>query len=92
MREFFKGWRRKVGCVALVVASLFMIWINDPAIVGFSIAVTDVSLFEDRHAESHDYNVEIPNWSTIIILSLLSAYLILWRPRKKPKPGSATNA
>lgn len=40
MREFFRGWRRKVGCVALVIAFLLLVtWLGsnfDTKALGFS--------------------------------------------------------
>lgn len=33
MREFFKGWRRKVGCVTLVMAcAVFVVWMRSDSI------------------------------------------------------------
>ena len=31
-----------------------------------------------------------PYWSVVLPLTLLSAYLILWKPRKKPKPAAGS--
>ena len=136
MREFFKGWRRKAGCVALVIAcTLTVAWIRSHNTVdGLNISIgnrchaigsmrsgvawfawdsTSEQLKEEWTVQSHSaYEmgfhrrslaeiVELwirsakemgqlnprawaaPYWSIVLPLSLLSAYLILWKPRKK---------
>lgn len=159
MREFFHGWRRKAGCVALVMACVLTTgWIRSQREFD-CFALTDnswvhiivqsaggrLTLFFNslnsapavywwhgelsRDAEPIDpmedcvgcdiewrrdwtgftavsYSVKdgaeiirtlsfiFPYWSVVLPLTLLSAYLILWKTRKKPKPaaGSVTNA
>jgi hypothetical protein len=133
MREFFRGWRRKAGCVALVMACALMgAWIRSRAIsdrivirryghiteylvselsgfgwkkeIEWSLiaaggVVTDVPYCEwlgfkygMRFAPEASLglvakvNVRIvPYWALTVPLTLLSAYLILWKPRTKPK-------
>jgi hypothetical protein len=142
MREFFKGWRRKTGCVALVMAcALAGEWMRasvtedaylltpQHAIVSGDGYMTVV--FTRRHGPQYWYMAftkrvdsgpggslkweqrwrwgvagvgcgvdvllvngteedeakwcRIPYWGIILPLTLLSAYLILWKPRTKPK-------
>lgn len=148
MREFFKGWRRKCGCLALVLACLFMgAWIRSRNIedeIYFPISKTQPVLVfstqgyivwgEFTDLDPNDLNGQpphwrssqldpklgtrepmffqnpaftwrwwiyaivedvvphkrfrflvIPYWSITIPLTLLSAYLLLWKPRTKPK-------
>lgn len=153
MREFFKGWRRKVGCVALVVACVFTSgWIRSfgttdwlsmrgrgearpplkivSSIGSFAILPMKYSSSMNwirsfdltlPHLESagpisiemrpanftwhwkhcgFGYATEsnnsygpvrfywlfmVPYWSLVLPLTLLAAYLILWKPRTNPK-------
>jgi len=54
MGEFFHGWRRKAGCVTLVLATVFMLgWIrsmgiSDGAVIQF-VALTHVLISTDGH-------------------------------------------
>ncbi len=122
MREFFGGWRRKVGCVTLVMAVLFTAsWVRSY----FSHDGVAFPMFARKHtvharkAEirvlSHDPlgragayawsdaiapDVELDfgtlpdsyrathrtyaHWALVLPLTLLSAYLILWKPRPPP--------
>ena len=90
MREFFRGWRRKVGCVTLVMAcALALNW---------AASYSTVNLPEDYYPdlESHHGNIEytkfvgtrrevvwqIPYSFVTVPLTLISAYLILRKPRK----------
>lgn len=60
MKEFFDGWRRKAGCVLLVVAISEWVAIAQPRVIrtdGMGIEAT--------------------------FLTLLSAWLLLWKPRKR---------
>ena len=129
MREFFHGWRRKAGCVTLVVALLLMAgWlrsrnISDRIVIrryghvteylvsqqsGFGWSkeiywnligaemLTEVpyrewlgfrygmKLLPDNLVAKVNVRI-IPYWSLTIPLTLLSAYLLLWKPRPKPK-------
>lgn len=146
MREFFNGWRRKVGCVALVMV-LFLAfgWIRSQTVAdafsnSFAPGSTAMLLSVDGCVawsvyDSGDYRrprwevtprselvgiakepmiawhwqwlgfrigkvhnlislipfsqipagavVTIPYWSLILPLTLLSAYLLVWKPRKR---------
>ena len=120
MREFFHGWRRKSGCVTLMMALLFMGgWIRsrtdrDTAVIrtgtnsffgfeskdgsmrlahfAFNYPVTFFGNFEFEGARRSDaltlmavvpseLQFAVPYWSIAVPLTLLSAYLILWKPR-----------
>ena len=125
MHEFFKGWRRKAGCIALVMACAvsgvwirsFVIcdrlWLNMPErsklvySVGGSIGCQArnyhhewpiVSWDQLKFAEAGQVLREsdttefwrsdgeswmITHWILLLPLTLLSAYLILWNPRKE---------
>jgi hypothetical protein len=157
MREFFRGWRRKVGVGTLVMACLLMgIWIRCPLNIDsieIEIGSSIVTLASNQHGvwfvksdlpdsqyypsrlrgrsngftlpgrrrafsddpfghlrdwdwESHSRSVWhgfhfaryckknpingmhlsfsiVPHWTIILPLTLLSAYLILWKPRTK---------
>ncbi|HEY4258843.1 MAG TPA: hypothetical protein VGM98_01730 [Schlesneria sp.] len=154
MREFFRGWRRKAGCVTLVVAmALTGIWITSRNRVwghrwytkhsllsilvrewGFDCQIWDMPdpelfnrdtiavgwahtidstptrfepfrrtgmlepewhrhwagfhwgqvTFLDAYPEHVTINkLIVPHWATALPLTLLSAYLILWKPRKR---------
>jgi hypothetical protein len=137
MRDFFRGWRRKVGCVTLVMALAGMaLWIRSRIVndeIGFAANGTQyvvvsshsqVSAYQSIHllpnrvvwisqgilpAERtsawHLNSIRrreqrvatslrrmIPSriytftyWSLVIPLTLLSAYLLLWKPRKRVK-------
>lgn len=110
MREFFHGWRRKAGCVTLVMALVFTAgWIRGLVIKNETLRFTFaghqhlvflrggvldwrscaidydptkgwVMLDIDRYAERLLFPYDI----TSIPLTLLSAYLIFWKPRSKP--------
>ena len=122
MRELFKGWRRKTGCVALVMAcALAASWLrslaasdslwlrigdrcqilrhDDGRISWDSYEVPDEyrEVFPSFKwfSQEPDSNYELPLWyfesglwllhhSILTIpLTILSAYLILWKPRPK---------
>jgi hypothetical protein len=124
MREFFRGWRRKVGCVMLAVAcGLVGMWLRSSIVSDEWFYVLGeqqyLLLSSDGHVSSSSWSVNtrdrhfgvtsIPKsdplflWKTIgiqgaahrsehwtrgywqlaIPLTLLSAYLILWKPRKR---------
>ena len=145
MHEFFKGWRRKVGCVALALALVVMAgWIRSRFIFDNIVVVTDDQTFvtylscihgvgwytshyrklklpatmhslrystaeqpsnsEMVDGEGKDLSQNLfviyvddtdsdPQCQTIIVryfviaipLTLLAAYLILWKPRKSPR-------
>ena len=130
MREFFHGWRRKAGCVALVLACAVMgLWFRSFAIFDVislangqqqhQIASASGRLFwgawreRSRHSRPrnewerigtsrrtrdevdiqlesfHNFRWIIPYWSVVLPLTLLSAYLILWEPRKRTEQDHA---
>lgn len=120
MGEFFHGWRRKLGCVALVMAGLLASgWVRSHSC--FDRAHMDWPSRSERHyvgsekgriwwmcipynppvysvgwetemiyrATQCDWRFDedswvIPYWPLAVPLTLLSAYLILWKPRKPP--------
>jgi len=125
MGEFFKGWRRKVGVVALVMACVAMggwvrsFYVAESIFVtknrsGFRVLSIEGTLhcqrFDDPNSyypnvyqsypltqgqfvpvewawTSKQYHIrQIPHWSIVLPLTLLSAYLLLVKPRvAKPK-------
>jgi hypothetical protein len=124
MREFFKGWRRKTGCVALMLACVVScIWIRttryeteiccdlggqrilihaDSGVVtwywwkyrtvgGFDIRIriadrTDVEYLFSKlgFVIMSPIRLKLSCAQMVWPLTLLSAYLILWKPRKAP--------
>ena len=135
MREFFNGWRRKVGCVALVMALVLTgEWlrsrvVQDQITLGVNqrchvvvssrgylrwFAIDDASspflswrsgVFTDiSHGK---FLLAIPGRGTAVVnvyagrdwtvpyafvalpMALLSAYLILWKPRQRTEPDHA---
>ena len=127
MGEFFKGWRRKAGIVALGLALLTMgAWIKSAnytdlirvryggtSVLGISVSEGRMSCFLfgenipktfDVHWSSWQIPGPLLDWGrtgkrrsfsirlqyVAIPLTILSAYLILWKPRKRlAKPESA---
>lgn len=139
MGDFFHGWRRKAGCVTLVMAcALTSEWTRSPTTdneiplsrtVGFvsshgsltvvvmdrgghraewypaqsdriiyhtgrswskkwrrTVAVVNLGTDEYGNAERVEDIARwcrVPYWSIVVPLTLLSAYLILWKPRKR---------
>ena len=139
MREFFKGWRRKVGCVTLVMACavatawvrselnylddyFFTLGMRDHNIMSgygrmtwwswdgeagnrsrpvFAISPYETERVQERgmalqrcYPDRNFKEVTVPYSLIVLPPTLLSAYLLLWKPRTKPKPaaGSVTNA
>jgi hypothetical protein len=143
MKSFFRGWRRKLGVVTLVMALVLMGgWVRSRMIgerlafrthqeqfvflgsnsgilsyctltgrIGSPITIyqnwpaepqiqQNVVMRQDGHWGVIHFrkttsttsprivfdSLEIPYWSVTIPLTLLSAYLILWKPRKQPSP------
>ena len=115
MREFFHGWRRKLGCVTLVMAITIqaiqcarnsgalredMVLLSSLRGTPYRIIIKKrylqlvnvVDRFSE-HAwmirngnvsiadEDYCYNISYP--SLVLPITLVSAYLILWKPRKK---------
>ena len=139
MGEFFKGWRRKIGVLTLVMACVFMAgWVKSHRsfdvfmsplgkhwvliVVSTKGAVTCVqwnlpfnelpgfvshNLVEPWNSIdiAHHYDNQVDEngnqppksicvgpvryWSVVIPLTLLSAYLLLLKPRKKVQPQQA---
>ena len=135
MREFFKGWRRMAGCVALVMAILLGVsWIRSQSVAdvvstsigprGATLLVSldgciGWSVYERREPQRLTWEIKprsdlaglaneplvgwywqllgfrigrspilgtvatIPYWSLVVPLTMISAYLILWKPRPK---------
>jgi hypothetical protein len=141
MREFFKGWRRKVGCVTLMMSLVLMAgwirstycedvlmltnWPRRTAVDSLSGSLywstwedpqerlrhspiihwdridalrvrepvtaemiqeavsNSVTNFKRDVVSPKVINISIPYWSITIPLTLLTAYLILWKPRKR---------
>lgn len=66
MGDFFHGWRRKAGCVTLVMAYVSLngwLW--------------------DIEMPERNMMVEALHESIAVNLTFISAYLILWKPRKR---------
>lgn len=137
MRDFFKGWRRKAGCVTLVMAwGLTGMWmrsfvVEDYLLIGrsrrweyFLISSNSALCWNAHHGWDPDPGSEMwqtfnAKWSSyplkgykpllfkwqgievashygtvpysyaVLSLTLLSAYLILWKPRKLTEQGHA---
>ena len=120
MREFFHGWRRKAGCVLLVMAcGLATSWVRSWTIedsIDFMLGHRQQRITSDKErllwgawdfTESGTYGWSskphpelsgggfvifnsqrpsfwtISHWTVVLPLTLLSAYLILWKPRKQ---------
>jgi hypothetical protein len=145
MREFFRGWRRKAGCITLAIACVLLAgWMRSLIVIDIysTAGKTPESLVSGLHiiawwsndfGRDTDYGIRapggwttissthwkkglhphdldriqwhwrflgfgygddirpdymmtyryIPYWSLVIPLALLSAYLILWQPRKR---------
>ena len=94
MGEFFNGWRRKVGVVTLIIACLFTaFWLatleTEFPILDFDLGTDEgnltirVQLWFDPPMIDIDYCWKIPYWSIVLPLTLLSALLLLSRPRPK---------
>jgi hypothetical protein len=131
MSEFFKGWRRKTGCVALVMACVLMgMWVrsrylvdelsalmpldvNNYTLMSYSDCIhmtvwkqagltpvegwrwkserldapRSVTIIDSWAVELLEDGLlwQIPYWFLVMPLTLLSAYLILWKPRPKER-------
>ncbi len=120
MGDFFRGWRRKAGCVTLVMACLAAgVWVRSFLIVDilhFEIG-NRLYCFDSRYGvltwgsseydfgdqsigngwRAYDARLFLPwgvrtdefegrateYWCPAVFLTLLSGYLILWKPRKR---------
>ena len=118
MGDFFHGWRRKTGCVLLVIAwvlmgewersyhstrcsfelaglgGLYRIESGDGCV---RLAGCVPQHFSTWEPGTTDYKIvplgwetfwHIPYWSLVLMVTLVSAYLIVWKPRKKAATGS----
>jgi hypothetical protein len=111
MREFFEGWKRRVGVVTLVLACVLMAPVVSPTKSrwfqrygdNFSdvVEITEGSLMKvrlslgDNGIASRHVLWKVPFWLCALPLSLLSAYLLLSKPKPTVKPAAAerqTNA
>jgi hypothetical protein len=116
MHTFFHGWRRKTGCVVLVVAIaltgcyvrslrtvdafavvvanrqqlifsthgqiVWLTWSPEMPQLPTNWSSYDID-FEDDDTAPDDSDWSVSHWLVIAPLTLLSAYLILWKPRKR---------
>jgi hypothetical protein len=115
MRKFFHGWRRRAGCILLIMAiTLAGVWVRGivaPKTVEWPLGnqtlllttnngrliwewanrheiADEASLLSDQRRMSSIANVDehqrmLRFRSPVLCLTLLSAYLILWKPRKQ---------
>lgn len=133
MSEFLNGWRRKAGCITLVMACVLMTaWVRSRGIrdsliftdgdqqhliisrrgrvtwetwqkvplnlhldlPNFFLEVGPISPNEPPELRTrwipgnffHGPDWDIPYWSVVLPLILLSGYLILWKPQSAAKP------
>lgn len=95
MQTFFHGWRRKTGVVALVMAFILgAIWRSgsgEPRSVRFTLAGRDHTLTSDSGqltwVSTDEFRSRLSSTSLdvpTLAMALLSAYLLLRKPRKKP--------
>lgn len=118
MREFFHGWRRKVGVVTLLMAlAATTLWVRSVYLHDWVLLLDDEVSVESvggriivMHGRPHNvvgellnwgsktneidaahtsyfmasrHRFVVPHWPIAIPLTLISAYLILWKPRKR---------
>ncbi len=96
MGELFHGWSKKIGFVTLLISMLlanaWLLSIHHRVAYAFN-------LFGKRNVVESDqqcliWGAEVPHsilwnawavpyWTFVVPLTLLSVYLILWRPRKR---------
>lgn len=86
MHTLFHDWRRKVGVVTLVMALvLFAFWMqsnSDGVSISTSRAVSPPTLITPRETYDEGAVLEVNYLALITPLAILSAYLLLWKPRK----------
>jgi hypothetical protein len=123
MREFFRGWRIKLGVVTLGLATVLTgawirsLYLEEDAwvfggciLIGHFAGVMDVSQTnKPRYTKPYGWRshppimpfkrpywpsfecteryiyLRVPHWNVVAPLGILSAYLLLWKPRPKPK-------
>lgn len=108
MGEFFHGWRRKAGCVALVMAfglaldmcgsynrkhrRVFVGYVRESTWLETNGGMVELWRFHHEPKEANGFvNTlvgAIPYWWLILPLTLLSACLILRKPRKRPQSAT----
>ena len=106
MKDFFRGWRRKAGCVTLVMACVFMAgWIRTLTTyeeLSFRVSANLELLIESGvgvfyfgrviEKDAHHFAVleycRLPYWLLVTILTFLSAYLLLGKPRPAKNVGA----
>lgn len=98
MREFFKGWRRTLGTVTLVLACVLLVgWVHSQSIRD-EFLITDYGCGSRYFLRSHRGEIQDIEYNSLlreeqtshrcsyalptIPLTLLSAWLLLSRPRK----------
>ena len=108
MGEYFKPLRRKVGVATLLFScALAGVWVvvpesefEDESVgLDFTISVEATGFgiewqgFSSTFGGSRDFKWLIPYWSVVLPLTLLSAYLLLSKPRlktaKPPNPAAS---
>lgn len=81
MPKFFHGWRRKLGCLTLLLACVFAVgWVRSPFIQdAIHIPCDDGDYFCEIGQQRISF-IRVPYWSIVIPMTLLSAYLLLSKP------------
>lgn len=98
MCELFEGWRRKAGCVTLVISCAFMGACLKQRVERSSVLAQYQKAYPDHHLDDEGNTVfktgasyEFvyarlwwgPDLCVAVPLTLLSAYLLLWKPRQR---------
>src|SRR5262245_25775563 len=93
MREFFKGWKRKLGVVTLGLACAFAAgWVRSysefdkiEALGIWVMSVEGYFIFEQSMKEgiaiTGQRSRAVPYWITVTPLTILASYLLLSKPR-----------
>ena len=114
MREFFKGWRRKAGCVLLLLAGVSTnLWLASFGEWTYTITFRAnridsshgwIEFYDENAARMVDVEIgnglsttkevnlpvlSVPYAAVTIPMTLLSACLILWKPRQRTEPPHA---
>ncbi|MBS0206006.1 MAG: hypothetical protein JSS49_24200 [Planctomycetes bacterium] len=124
MTSFFHGWRRKAGCVLLVIAVLLMaawgwsghihvaisfplyaqqhriayrngdiLWSSQSPSDSYGMEWSVEQFNKTRHGRRHfDDAWEFPPWAPVLSLTVLSAYLILWKPRTRERLANSAQS
>lgn len=104
MREFLRGWRRRIGVLALVLACAFMGgWVRSyseddgfyfaGARLESSAGIIERSLKTAGNSQNGSFQDNtvfwrVPYWSIVFPLTFLSAYLLLRKPHPEKPTGS----